>query len=167
MKPGRFDLPLIGFPKTLRRFVCKRLCCHQKAAQRRPIGVLPPWQHKFGQHIRPQMLCKTFVAFTLLHSDHHALSMSATLSILISDARKPAHPRHTRRTMPPCIWGLGLPRAAAPPRRGSSSPATSAAARRTGYGQQCRAVAGVTLKKNRNAVTAALMVNGETPREVK
>jgi hypothetical protein len=23
MKPGRSDLPLIGFPKTLRRFVCK------------------------------------------------------------------------------------------------------------------------------------------------
>src|SRR5262249_13091822 len=41
-------------PKTLRRFVCKRLCCHQKLTQRCPIGVLPSWQHKFGEHIRAQ-----------------------------------------------------------------------------------------------------------------
>ena len=25
-----------------------------------PIGVPPPPQHKFGEHIRRQMLCKTF-----------------------------------------------------------------------------------------------------------
>ena len=41
-------------PKDTPTIRMQRLCCHQKAAQRCPIGVLLPWQHKFGEHIRRQ-----------------------------------------------------------------------------------------------------------------
>src|SRR5215831_625206 len=38
-------------PKDTPTIRMQRLCCHQKAAQRCPIGVLLSWQHKFGEHI--------------------------------------------------------------------------------------------------------------------
>ena len=40
-----------------------------------PIGVPPPPQHKFGEHIRRQMLCKTFGAFAFDDAKQHALAV--------------------------------------------------------------------------------------------
>jgi len=33
-------------------------------------------QHKTGEHIRPQMFCRTFLAFALFHAQRHALAVN-------------------------------------------------------------------------------------------
>jgi len=62
-------------PESALRIRVQKLCCRQKAPPFFPTGALLPSQHKFYQHIKPEMFSTTFLPLALLDSNDHPFAV--------------------------------------------------------------------------------------------